>query len=138
MTKNKVELACIIDDDDMYVNLIKKIIEAKQLCKNLLVFENGKDALYHFEALLKNLNRDNIPEIIFLDINMPIMDGWEFLNKFTQIKNKFGKVITLYIVSSSINPVDIEKAKNINSVKDYIIKPITIEELEAVFLKESA
>lgn len=138
MTKNKVELACIIDDDDMYVNLIKKIIEAKQLCKNLLVFENGKDALHHFEALLKNLNGDNIPEIIFLDINMPIMDGWEFLNKFTQIKNKFGKVITLYIVSSSINPVDIEKAKKINSVKDYIIKPITVEELEAVFLKESA
>ncbi len=133
---HKIGLACIIDDDSMYVNLVKRIVEAKNLCKNLMVFKNGKDALNYFEAILTNLDKKSIPEIIFLDLNMPIMDGWEFLENFTNIKNKLGKIITLYIVSSSINPVDIERAKNINSVKDYLIKPVTIEDLEAIFLKQ--
>ncbi len=132
-----IGLACIIDDDSMYVNLVKKIIETKNLCQNLMVFKNGKDALNYFEAILSSLEKASIPEIIFLDLNMPVMDGWEFLENFTKIKNKFGKKITLYIVSSSINPVDIERAKNINSVEDYLIKPVTIEDLEAIFLNRS-
>ncbi|WP_299259322.1 response regulator [uncultured Aquimarina sp.] len=130
---DKIGVACIIDDDSIYVNLVKRIIEAKQLCQNLLVFENGKEALEYFEAILSSLNEDSIPEIIFLDLNMPVMDGWEFLEKFIKIKNKFGKVITLYIVSSSINPLDIKKAKSIKSVKDYLIKPVTIGDLESIF-----
>lgn len=133
---HKIGLACIIDDDNMYVNLVKRIVEAKNLCQNLMVFKNGKDALNYFEAILTNLNKTTIPEIIFLDLNMPVMDGWEFLDNFTKIKNKLGKIITLYIVSSSINPVDIERAKKINMVKDYLIKPVTIEDLEAIFLKQ--
>ncbi|TSE09373.1 response regulator [Aquimarina algiphila] len=134
---HKIGLACIIDDDSMYVNLVKRIVEAKNLCENLMVFKNGKDALNYFEAILTNLDKKSIPEIIFLDLNMPVMDGWEFLENFTSIKNKLGKIITLYIVSSSINPVDIERAKNINSVKDYLVKPVTIEDLEAIFLKQA-
>lgn len=130
----KIGLACIIDDDDMYVNLVKKIIETKNLCQNLMVFQNGQDALSYFKAILSSLDKNAIPEIIFLDLNMPVMDGWEFLENFTKIKNKFEKVITLYIVSSSINPVDVERAKSINSVKDYLIKPVTIEDLESIFV----
>ncbi len=134
---HKIGLACIIDDDSMYVNLVKKIIEAKNLCKNLMVFKNGKEALNYFEAILTNLDKKSIPEIIFLDLNMPVMDGWEFLENFIGIKNKFRKIITLYIVSSSINPVDEERAKKINAVKDYLIKPITIEDLETIFLDKN-
>ncbi len=138
MMSSKIGLACIIDDDSMYVNLIKKIIEAKSLCQNLMVFKNGEEALNYFEVILNNLDKKSIPEIIFLDINMPVMDGWEFLEGFTKIKNKLGKTITLYIVSSSINPIDIERAKSINSVKDYLIKPVTIEDLESIFLNQPA
>ena len=133
----KIGLACIIDDDTMYVNLVKRIVEAKNLCKNLMVFPNGKEALTYFEAILTSLDKNTIPDIIFLDLNMPVMDGWEFLENFTKIKNKFEKTITLYIVSSSINPVDIERAKSINTVKDYLIKPVTLKELEAIFLKRA-
>lgn len=131
--KHHIELACIIDDDRIYVNLIKKIIETKKLCENLLIFNNGKQSLEYFEVLLENLDESRIPEIIFLDLNMPVMDGWEFLECFTKIKNKFNKTITLYVVSSSINPVDIKRAKRLNSVTDYLIKPIKIIELEAIF-----
>ena len=132
-----IDLACIIDDDSIYVNLIKKIIDAKKLCKNLLVFNNGKEGIDYFEALLSNLSKDRIPEIIFLDLNMPVMDGWEFLERFTSIKNKFKKVVTLYIVSSSINPSDIDRAKSAINVEDYLIKPVSVEDLEEIFSKSA-
>jgi len=131
------ELACIIDDDKVYVNLVKKIIETKKLCKNLLIFKDGKESIEYFEALLQNLSEERIPDIIFLDLNMPVMDGWEFLDRFTKIKNKFGKVITLYIVSSSINPVDIDRAKTLSDVEDYLIKPVHIGALESIFSKSA-
>ena len=126
-------MACIIDDDSIYVNLVKKIIETKKLCSNLLVFNDGKDGIDYFEALLKNLDQDVIPEIILLDINMPVMDGWEFIERFTKIQNKFKKRITLYVVSSSINLTDIEKAKSLSGVQNYLVKPVKIDDLEAVF-----
>ncbi|WAC00837.1 response regulator [Lacinutrix neustonica] len=135
MKSPTVELACIIDDDKVYVNLVKKIIETKKLCENLMIFRNGKQSIEYFEALMENMKEDSIPEIIFLDLNMPVMDGWEFLERFTKIKNKFNKVITLYVVSSSINPLDVNRAKSLSSVKDYLIKPINISELENIFCK---
>jgi len=137
MNNSTTELACIIDDDKVYVNLVKKIIETKKLCKNLLIFKDGKESIDYFEALLQNLNEDKIPEIIFLDLNMPVMDGWEFLERFVKIKNKFGKVITLYIVSSSINPVDINRAKKLSEVEDYLVKPVNIGDLEHIFIKSA-
>jgi len=95
-----IKLACIIDDDNMYVSLVKKIIDTKKLCDNLLIFKDGKESIDYFEGILSNLTEDQIPEIILLDLNMPVMDGWEFLDRFTKIKNKFNKFITLYVVSS--------------------------------------
>ncbi|UBZ08288.1 response regulator [Salegentibacter mishustinae] len=129
----KVELACIIDDDKIYVNLVKKIIEIKKLSKNLLIFKNGREALDHFKLILENATEDVLPDIIFLDINMPVMDGWEFLNEFIKIKNNFEKKITLYVVSSSIDPRDLERARSFNLVTDYLIKPIELKKFEKIF-----
>ena len=129
----KVELACIIDDDKIYVNLVKKIIEIKKLSNNLLIFKNGMEALDHFKLILENATEDRLPDIIFLDINMPVMDGWEFLNEFIKIKNNFEKKITLYVVSSSIDPRDLERAKSFNLVTDYLIKPIELKKFEKIF-----
>src|SRR6056297_509757 len=129
----KVELACIIDDDKIYVNLVKKIIEIKKLSENLLIFKNGMEALDHFKLILENATEDVLPDIIFLDINMPVMDGWEFLNEFIKIKNNFDKKITLYVVSSSIDPRDLERAKSFNLVTDYLIKPIELKKFEKIF-----
>ncbi|NRD21991.1 response regulator [Winogradskyella litoriviva] len=131
--KKKIKLACIIDDDKIYVNLVRKIIETKKLCDHLLIFKDGKEGIDYFETLLQNFEREHLPEVILLDLNMPVMDGWEFLERFTKIKNKFNSPITLYVVSSSINSIDIEKAKSLSSVQNYLIKPVKIDELEAVF-----
>ena len=129
----KVELACIIDDDKIYVNLVKKIIEIKKLSKNLLIFKNGRESIDHFKLILENATEDVLPDIIFLDINMPVMDGWEFLNEFIKIKNNFEKKITFYVVSSSIDPRDLERARSFNLVTDYLIKPIELKKFEKIF-----
>ncbi len=126
-------LACIIDDDNLYITLLKKIIVTRKLCDNLLIFNDGKASMDYFEALLEDLNEEKIPDIIFIDLNMPIMDGWEFIEQFTKIEKKFKKTITLYIVSSSIDPVDINRAKSLKNIKDYLIKPTPIKELEHIF-----
>ncbi|MBP2831160.1 response regulator [Aquimarina sp. U1-2] len=131
-----ISLACIIDDDTMYVSLIRRIILAKNLCQNLMVFHNGKSAFDYFQVMTSSIDEKNIPEIIFLDINMPVMNGWEFLERYTSIENKLKKASALYVVSSSINPVDINRAKNNNAVKDYIVKPVTIADLESIFSRK--
>jgi CheY-like chemotaxis protein len=129
----KIELACIIDDDKIYVNLVRKIIEIKKLSENLLVFKNGLEALDYFKVILSNLTEAKLPEIIFLDLNMPVMNGWEFLGEFVKIKNNFDKKISLYVVSSSIDPRDLERAKSFNLVTDYLIKPIELKKFEKIF-----
>lgn len=135
----KVELACIIDDDKIYVNLVKKIIEIKKLSENLLIYKNGKEALDYFKSIMENATDENkLPDIIFLDLNMPVMDGWEFLNEFIKIKNNLNKKITLYVVSSSIDPRDLERAKSFNLVTDYLIKPIELKKFEKIFERTAA
>lgn len=134
----KVELACIIDDDKIYVNLVRKIIEIKKLSENLLIFKNGKEALDYFKLIMENMSEEKLPDIIFLDLNMPVMDGWEFLGEFVKIKNNFEKKITLYVVSSSIDPRDLERAKSFNMVTDYLIKPIELKKFEKIFEKNPA
>ncbi|WP_295178429.1 response regulator [uncultured Christiangramia sp.] len=135
----KVELACIIDDDKIYVNLVKKIIEIKKLSENLLIYKNGKEALDYFKNSMSSVTHENLlPDIIFLDLNMPVMDGWEFLNEFLKIKNNLNKKITLYVVSSSIDPRDLERVKSFNMVTDYLIKPIELKKFEKIFDKTAA
>jgi len=130
----KVELACIIDDDKIYVNLVKKIIEVKKLSNNLLIYKNGKEALDYFKNSISSVTQvDLLPDVIFLDLNMPVMNGWEFLKEFIKIKSKFNKQVTLYVVSSSKDPKDQERLKSFNLVKEYLVKPIELKRFEKIF-----
>ena len=134
----KIKLSCIIDDDDVYINLIRKIIDIKKLSENLLIFKNGQEALDYFKPIMENLSDQSFPEIILLDLNMPVMDGWKFLNEFTQFKTQYDIKTTLYIVSSSINPYDVAKAKSYSLVTDYLIKPVQLEAFEALFTTKNS
>lgn len=117
----------LIDDDDTFVFLTKRIIQSTNIANQIKVFSNGKDAIdFLYEVADK---KDLLPEVIFLDLSMPILDGWGFLEEFVRLKPKLGKKITIYIVSSSVSPHDLERAKNISVVSDFIIKPLTREKL---------
>lgn len=131
--KYPIEIACIIDDDDMYVSLLTKVIDIRNLAKSLLVFKNGQEALDYFVKIYKDMEERAVPQVILLDLNMPVMDGWSFLEALGEYDFPALKNSTLYIVSSSINPIDLERSKEINLVKDFIVKPIGPNELVEVF-----
>ena len=117
----------IVDDDDIFVFLTTKIIEQTNLVDLIKVFGNGLDAI-NFLKENKN-NVDALPDIILLDLSMPIMNGWQFLEEYNKLNPTIGKKITIYICSSSISPDEITRAKTISEVSDYIIKPITKDKL---------
>lgn len=121
----------VIDDDDVYQFTVIKTLESFKLASNVTAFSDGEEALDFIQDNLSN--EDELPDVILLDINMPIMDGFEFLEEFAKVKLKVEKKITIYMVSSSVDPVDIERAKSISSISDYIIKPINRENLKSIF-----
>ncbi|MEQ9098160.1 MAG: response regulator [Imperialibacter sp.] len=123
-----VDLACIIDDDQIYVFGLKKLIHFHKYSKNLLVFKNGAEAIKYMKPLITS--SDELPDVILLDINMPVMDGWQFLDEFVKIKPLIKKKITIYMVSSSIDEADLERAKTYEEVSDFIVKPVKAEDLE--------
>lgn len=118
-----IELLALVDDDDTFVYITKKIIEKTNCVKEIKVFNNGLEAILY---LKENKNATYlVPDVIFLDLSMPIMDGWQFLDEFITIDTLNTRKIIIYVCSSSISPYDMTRAKKINVVSDFIIKPIT-------------
>ena len=123
----------LVDDDEVFVFLTRKAIEKSNLIEVIKVFGNGLEALSFLKE--NSNNPEELPEIILLDLCMPIMDGWQFLEEYTKIEPKIDKIITIYIITSSISSEDINRAKKINVVSDYIIKPITRENFIEIITK---
>lgn len=121
-------LVCLIDDDKVFQRLSKKMLETYPDDLAVIQFYNGVSAL---EFIKKNqANVEDLPDLIFLDLNMPEMSGWEFLDHFKKIDLE--KEITVHIVSSSVSPEDVQKAKEYSLVGKYIVKPLNRMKLEDV------
>nr|WP_294936412.1 response regulator [uncultured Flavobacterium sp.] len=123
----------IVDDDEIFVFLTRKVIERSNVVELIKTFNNGLEALKYFTENASN--PEALPEIILLDLSMPIMDGWQFLDEYVKLHIKTEKPIIIYICSSSISPDDIERAKTISIVSDYLIKPVTKEKLVEIIEK---
>ncbi len=128
------KILCLVDDDDIYQYTFLTQLKDTNLAKDILLFSDGEMAMDYIEANLSDLS--SLPDVIFLDINMPIMDGWEFLEEFVRLKPDIGKEIVIYMVSSSIDPSDLDRAKAITEVSDYLIKPIIKDQVKTI-LEES-
>jgi CheY-like chemotaxis protein len=126
----KIDKLTIVDDDEAFVFLTREIVEETDMVNNISVFGNGLDA-FNFIQSNKN-NREELPEIILLDLNMPVMDGWQFLERYVKISPELAKPISVYICTSSISPNDVAKAREISAVSDYIVKPVTTDNLKSM------
>ncbi|MES2457917.1 MAG: response regulator [Bacteroidota bacterium] len=121
----KLDIACIIDDDQVFTYLMSRQMKLVDFCDTILVFNDGDEALKYLRPIIET--PETLPSLILLDINMPILDGWQFLDEFS--KFKIEKKITVYIVSSSVDQADHLKAGNYPKVSNFYIKPITKEHL---------
>jgi CheY-like chemotaxis protein len=121
---------CIVDDDEVYTFIVKKIIEIYELADNVLTFSDGEKA---YNYIKENKGKpDLLPDIILLDINMPIMDGFLFVEGYTKLKQEINKEISIYMVTSSIDPIDLERSKKHTEIKGFITKPVSAEVLEKI------
>lgn len=121
------KIICLIDDDPIYQIITKKIICRSETASKIMSFCNGSEAIEGLVSLVHKI--DEQPDIILLDIDMPIMDGWHFMEAFEKIKPMMAKEIAIYIVSSSIANSDKEKAKDYAGIHGYISKPISLENI---------
>lgn len=117
---------CIIDDDKIYQTLLRKTFSKVNVQVEVNSFYNGVEAIESF----KDCSFDY--EIILLDINMPLMDGWELIEKCKNLYENHKSPPKIYIATSSIYEEDREKARNYSCVKGYLTKPITISKLEEI------
>jgi CheY-like chemotaxis protein len=115
----------VIDDDEMYVFAVKKLIEKVDLTDRTVYFENGKVALNYIDECIHHSSL--LPEVILLDLNMPVTNGWQFIKEFKKLKIRIEKRITIYIISSTVNTEEIQRAKQIEEITDFVCKPVTID-----------
>jgi CheY-like chemotaxis protein len=120
----------LVDDDKLFIFLLKKTIGLTGIPTQITDFPDGQSALDHIKSNAGDASM--LPDVIFLDLRMPIMDGWEFLEEYKHIADTLAKKNRLYVFSSSISPYDIENAKNNPLVTDFIIKPILKEKFAEI------
>jgi len=113
-----------IDDEPIQHFIIQRMIET--YLSYLPLTKYYFDATKALEFLIENkTNGDELPDMIFVDINMDVMTGAAFLHKYSKLKGRLAKKIDVYIMSSSIDPSDLALSKKYDFVLDYIIKPLT-------------
>jgi CheY-like chemotaxis protein len=123
---------CIIDDDRIYTYGISKIIKNYLPGNEIKTFENGRKAL---EAIIEMSETNQpLPDMILLDIDMPEMNGWDFLQEFKTLRPKIDKEIQIFVISSRVDKGNQElfKLEWSDQVADFIQKPVGIEELKAL------
>ena len=125
-----IDLVMLVDDNDTDNFISKRIIEITEFSKGVEIKNSGKSALEYLEE-----NKDNmakLPNIIFLDINMPIVDGFVFLYEFEKFGADLKEKCKVIILSSSDNKRDIDKIVNNDHVVKFITKPLAEGSLKEV------
>lgn len=126
----KIDTLCVIDDDDIYTFTIKRIIAKAEVAEKTIFFHNGRVAIDFIHDCVEAIA--NLPDMILLDLNMPVLDGWQFLDEFIKLVPRIGKKILIYIVSSSIDEDDFKRAKEMELVSDFIVKPLNAMDLRSI------
>lgn len=124
----QIKLIYVIEDDPITQYLMQQLFSFHPAIQSVLYFENGALAL-------ESLKKDITPDLIFLDLNMPIMDGWEFLDAIQH--HEVFSSIPIYIMTSSINMNDETRSANYASVQGYHTKPFNEEVIQLIIEDKS-
>ena len=119
---DKINSILLVDDDQINNFINKRIIRKLDIANNVDIALNGEEALEHIQKFCDQTG--NCPELIFLDINMPVMNGFEFLNEFKNLSLQNKKEVKIIVLTTSTNPGDMQKLKE-HSIKGFLNKPLT-------------
>jgi len=133
MNDNNRAVSILLVDDDEINNFISiKLIKKALVSTEIVACLNGKFAIEQLVEM-QNKGPEKLPDYILLDINMPIMNGWEFLDEYKRLNiDPLGKT-KIYIISSSVFSNDINKARSYPLVKSFISKPLSVEKIKEMF-----
>ena len=115
-----INKAYIIDDDDISIFLTSMMLESNLFARNIESYVNPTEALFK----LQHIPDENLPEIILLDLNMPVLNGWEFLETITQQESRFLGKCHVFILTSSVDPLEKEQAAQYKLVNGFLRKPL--------------
>ncbi|MBY0434369.1 MAG: response regulator [Cyclobacteriaceae bacterium] len=130
MQAKKFRSIMLIDDNEIDNLINQKMIEAASVTEHIYVHTGAKSAIEFLRNLEKLDVADKVlPDVIFLDIDMPLMDGFQFLDEFERLTTATKKKCKIVMLTSSINPQDFNRSKKYVNVKLYINKPLTHESI---------
>jgi CheY-like chemotaxis protein len=136
--KRKLNCILVIDDDEPTNYISRMLIEEADCAKHIQIVQSGQAALRYLtrseEYACKN-EQFPCPDLIFLDINMPAMNGWEFLDKYNQLEPKHKGEIIMVMLTTSLNPDDELRANEMGCVSGFENKPLTSEKLKRILRK---
>ncbi len=128
---NVNKLILIVDDDYVYKLVTRRMISLCCSSAEIILAENGREAIDILRAASDDSSLQ-LPDIILLDIEMPEMNGWEFLNAFSSLSLEKVKDIRIYVVSSSIDDIDRERTRIYPAVKELLVKPFSVAKISGI------
>ena len=123
----------VVDDDSIANFLIERIVQSTGLARNISKALNGREALEVIKS--KHDKPGSFPEVILLDLNMPLMNGFEFIKAYRELEIDGKDEILIILVTSSNDPSDIQRAKDLG-IKYYLTKPLSADAIKGIFHNE--
>ena len=131
--KNKLNRVLLIDDDKITNTLNEMVIKKSGYAERIESVQNGIEAL---EYLMKDQGEGYPrPDLMFLDINMPGMDGWEFIEEYSKLDKRYQGNLIVVMLTTSLNPDDKDRSDDSNQLNDFINKPLTTEKFQKIMEK---
>lgn len=131
--RRKLNTILLVEDDEATNFIHKRVIKQMDCTENVVVAENGIEAIEYLTSPIDGKYPQ--PDLIFLDINMPAMDGWEFLEEYKNLDEDQMAKTVIVMLTTSLNPDDKAKAGVVDVINGFMSKPLTTEMLDEVFKK---